>query len=289
MEDIEQRAVRYKHEAIKKLSSKSFLQSLFGTNKTDQAIDYYQRSGNLFKMLKNWKEASYVFSEAAELQVKIGNEYDAGNSFVNAANCSKKYDLEKAIYYLFRAIEIYASLGKFATAAKYHKTIAELYHENQEIEKALKQYEQAAEYYKNEDNLCAAKACLIIVAEQNALREDYAKAIQLFEQVADYELNSNLLKYSAKDRFFQAALCQLCLDDAQVPRMIEKFNIKCPFFGGSREEGFINLLCKSIECNNLEEFNFQVKTYDSVSKFSTWYISVLLKIKRRIEGVIDLK
>lgn len=74
------------HEIINVLSS---------SNKTDDALDCYQKAGNLFKMAKTWSKAGNAFCQAANLIVKSGSDRwnDAATAYVDAANCYKKSDI----------------------------------------------------------------------------------------------------------------------------------------------------------------------------------------------------
>ncbi|KAK6296428.1 hypothetical protein J4Q44_G00325700 [Coregonus suidteri] len=104
-------------------------------------------------------------------------------------------------------------MGRFTIAAKHHISIAEIFEtELVDIEKAIAHYEQAADYYKGEESTSSANKCLLKVATYVAQLEQYQKAIEIYEQVGTNVMDSTLLKYSAKDYFFKAALCHFCVD-----------------------------------------------------------------------------
>jgi len=54
-------------------------------------------------------------------------------------------------------------------------------------------------------------------------------------QVASASLESSLLKYSAKEYFFRAALCHLCVDSLNAQHAIERYQEQYPAFQDSRE------------------------------------------------------
>lgn len=56
-----------------------------------------------------------------------------------------------------------------------------------------------------------------------------------FVQVASASLESSLLKYSAKEYFFRAALCHLCVDALNAQHAIERYQEQYPAFQDSRE------------------------------------------------------
>jgi alpha-soluble NSF attachment protein len=73
------------------------------------------------------------------------------------------------------------------------------------------------------------------VAQYAAQLADYEKAISIYEQVAASSLESSLLKYSAKEYFFRAALCHLCVDMLNAQHALERYIQQFPAFQDSRE------------------------------------------------------
>lgn len=76
---------------------------------------------------------------------------------------------------------------------------------------------------------------MLKVAQYAAQLEDYDKAIQIYESVAGSCLDSSLLKYSAKEYFFRAALCHLCVDLLNATHALDKYAHQYPAFQDSRE------------------------------------------------------
>jgi len=184
-----------------------------GTSRSDEAIDLYVRAANMFKMAKKWSAAGNAFVQAAELHQKTANKHDAAANYVDAGTCYKKSDPNEAVNNFTKAIEIYTDLGRFSMAAKHHITVAEIYEsEAVDIEKAIQHYEQAADYYKGEESNTSANRCMLNVARYAAQLEKYDKAIEIYEEVAANSIESSLLKYSAKEYYFRAALCHMCVD-----------------------------------------------------------------------------
>lgn len=92
---------------------------------------------------------------------------------------------------------------------------------------------------------------MLKVAQYAAQLEDYEKAISIYEQVAASSLESSLLKYSAKEYFFRAALCHLSVDLLNAQHAIEKYAQQYPAFQDSREFKLIKVgpLCFAIKCS----------------------------------------
>lgn len=170
-------------------------------------------------MAKKWPFAGKAFCEAANLHLKLGNKHDASNCFIDAGISYKKSDPQEAVNCFMKGIEIMTDMGRFSTAAKHHMTVAEMYESDiVDLEKAIIHFEQAADYFKGEESITSANRCLLNVARYAAQLEQYQKAIDIYEQVGKSCIENTLLKYSAKEHFFRAALCHMCVDqlNAQV-------------------------------------------------------------------------
>uniref|UniRef100_A0A8C8AL64 NSF attachment protein beta n=1 Tax=Otus sunia TaxID=257818 RepID=A0A8C8AL64_9STRI len=196
----------------------------------------YTRAANMFKIAKNWSAAGNAFCQAAKLHMQLQSKHDSATSFVDAGNAYKKADPQEAINCLNAAIDIYTDMGRFTIAAKHHITIAEIYEaELVDIEKAIAHYEQAADYYKGEESNSSANKCLLKVAAYAAQLEQYQKAIEIYEQVGTNTMDNPLLKYSAKEYFFKAALCHFIVDELNAKLALEKYEEMFPAFTDSRE------------------------------------------------------
>uniref|UniRef100_A0A3Q4GFI5 N-ethylmaleimide-sensitive factor attachment protein, alpha b n=1 Tax=Neolamprologus brichardi TaxID=32507 RepID=A0A3Q4GFI5_NEOBR len=251
-------------EAEKKMkSSQSFFGALFGgSSKLEEACDMLVRAANMYKMAKNWCAAGNAFSQAAHLHLQMQSKHDAATNFIDAGNAFKKADPQEAINCLNRAIEIYTDMGRFTIAAKHHISIAEIYEtELVDVDKAIAHYEQAADYYRGEESTSSANKCLLKVATYAAQLEQYQKAIEIYEQVGTHAMDSTLLKYSAKDHFFKAALCHFCVDH---------LNAKV-------SEKLIESILK--RCENFSD----VKEFDTISRLDQWLTTMLLRIKKTIQ------
>uniref|UniRef100_A0A672T0T9 Beta-soluble NSF attachment protein n=1 Tax=Sinocyclocheilus grahami TaxID=75366 RepID=A0A672T0T9_SINGR len=170
---------------------------------------------------------------------------------------------------------------RFTIAAKHHITIAEVYEsELVDIEKAIAHYEQAADYYKGEESNSSANKCLLKVASYSAQLEQYPKAIEIYEQVGSNTMDNPLLKYSAKEYFFKASLCHFIVDELNAKLAIGKYEEMFPAFSDSRE-------CKLLKvCDNRKSRTvfIQVKEFDSISRLDQWLTTMLLRIKKTIQG-----
>lgn len=98
-----------------------------------------------------------------------------------------------------------------------------------------------------------------------------------------------MLKYSAKEHFFRASLCHLCIDALNAQHAVAKYEEQYPAFGDSREAKLIKTLVSEIENADVEAFTEAVKAYDSISRLDTWYTTMLLRVKKAMSEPDDLR
>ncbi|NXB54006.1 SNAA protein, partial [Leucopsar rothschildi] len=172
--------------------------------------------------------AGAAFSRAAQLQLQLQSKHDAATNLVDAGNAFRKADPQEAVNCLLRAIEIYTDMGRFTMAAKHHITIAEICESDLlDMGKAIAHYEQAADYYKGEESTrYQIPPCGMFwnVLERSGI----------LSQVGAVAMDSPLLKYSAKEHFFRAALCHFCVDMLNCKLAVQRYEEMFPAFSDSR-------------------------------------------------------
>ncbi|XP_072031499.1 alpha-soluble NSF attachment protein-like [Amphiura filiformis] len=292
MADNEAKGKALREEAERKMkSADGFIGKLFGgTQKLEEAVELFHRAANMFKMAKKWNEAGDSFCKAAEIQSQQASNHQAATDYVDAGNCYKKSNPQQAVEVLKQAIEIYTDMGRFTIAAKHHITIAEIYeNEMVDLEKAITHFRQAADFYKGEESNSSANKCLLKVAQYSAQLEQYTNATEIYEQVAATAMDNPLLKYSAKDYFFKAALCHMCVDLLNAQLAIQKYEEMFPAFSDSRECKLLKKLSEAAEDQNVDAYTDAVKDYDSISRLDQWLTTILLRIKKAVGGDPDLR
>ncbi|KAL3873304.1 hypothetical protein ACJMK2_036440 [Sinanodonta woodiana] len=285
MADQEQKGNEYMAEAEKKLkSSQGFFNSLFGgSSKIEDAAELFVRAANAYKMAKKWPAAGDAFCRAATLQLQLNSRHDAATQYVDAGNAYRKADPQEAVNCMLKAVEIYTDMGRFTIAAKHHMTIAEIYETDlADIEKAITSYEQAADYYKGEESKSSANKCLLKVAQFSAQLERYDKAVEIYEEVAVSCMDNSLLKYSAKDHFFRAAICHMCIDTLNGQQAIQKYEDMFPQFADDRCCKLLKSLIAALEEEDVDTFTDAIKEYDSISRLDQWMTTMFLRIKNRM-------
>lgn len=256
----------------------------------EDAIDLYVRAGNMLKMEKDWQEAGKTFSKCGDLYLEMDSKHDAATKYTDASNCYKKCNPQEAVNCLLKAVNIYTDMGRFSVAAKHHVSIAEIYeNEGADVSKAVDHYTKAADYYQCEESNTTANKCLLKVAYFAAQLENYQRAIEIYENIGQSSLDNNLLKYGAKEHFLRAGLCHLCVDNLNAQIATKKYEEMSPAFADSRECKLLKDLCGKIESKDVDGFAEVVQDYDSISRFDSWYTTLLLRIKKQIIEEEDLR
>ncbi|CAG2168994.1 unnamed protein product [Oppiella nova] len=114
-------------------------------------------------------------------------------------------------------------------------------------------------------------------------------AVDIYESVANQSIESPLLKYAAKEHYFRAALCHLCIDQLNAQLAVKKYEEMYPQFSDSRECKLLKQLLERLEENDVDGYTAAIQEYDSISRLDQWYTNILLQIKKQIESDSDMK
>jgi len=282
-------AEQLREEAEKLESSKGgFFAKVFGggADKLEEACDLYTRAGSRFKVDQKWSSAGECYEKASSLQMtKLDNKHEAAQNLVEAGNCWRKAEPKRATDCLAQAIEVYIDLGRASLVAKQHVTIAEIWEaEPDQIEKSIDHYRKASQVYRGEEQQSQANKCDLKAASMLALNKQFDQAVRLFEAVASNACESNLLKYSAKDYFFKAAICHFCQDTQATRSAIERYEEQFPSFADTREYELLQTLLEAAEADKIDDFSDAIKKYDSISRIDNWLTTNLLCVKKRLES-----
>ncbi|KAK9173822.1 hypothetical protein CmeUKMEL1_18250 [Cryptosporidium meleagridis] len=311
-----------KAEKAGKGSTGFFSSLLAGGPDYDEAIQLYSEAGNKFKILKAWVDGCECFSRAAELSLKQNDLVTASNFYTECGNIMKRSDLQKAIPYFLKAVELYNKNGRFSQSGKLYKNIAESLESDFQYVECCEFYKKAAdmfdmdEYSKTAYSSCILKYadnfslsindeysnCSISKTEKAAPRDNsLLEAVEIYEKEAKKALSNSLIKYNAKEYLFKAFLIILSLEDnvdAQIKW--EKYSSIDQSFCTSPQ----GKLCRSIldimerrqnlvgEENDdlnknrfVEEFTSLVEEYNNIYPVDDWKVHFLSIIKKNLSGI----
>lgn len=122
------------------------------------------------------------------------------------------------------------------------------------------------------------------VADIAALESDFYKSIQIYERVAKSSISNNLMKYSVKEYFLKAGICQLATKDmVDAERKLNEYRELDPTFASQREHQLLVDLLGAIQAGDQDQFTDKLFLYDQISKLDSWKTTLLLRIKNQIE------
>ena len=261
--------------------------------KYEDAAESFTRAANAYKV-GGWNdEAGNAYKRAAELyKDKLNSVGEASKCLSDAGGCFKKGNSSEAVGCYRSAVTLLCDAGRLNQAAKLSKQIAEIF-ENEDdasgdaITAAIASYEQAAELFEMEQAKSQASTCLQKVAELSSGALDppeLLRAAEIYESLGKQCLESNLLKYNAKNHFLHAVMCHLANGDSiGASQAFSRFDSLDYTFGESREGKFSKQLVDCVEEFDPEGFATACFEYDRISKLDPWKTSMLVKVKRSIE------
>jgi len=246
----------------------------------EDACECYTKAATCYKIAKKYTKSAENYLKIAQLQQFLKNDWEVASNFVEA---SRSYKLagqhQESINNLKIAIPMLLEEGKFSSAARHTKEIAELYLNLGLIENAISSFQEAADIYIPEGETSSGNSCRIKVAELSAQIKQYSKASEVFEQIAVESMSqNNLQRFAAKILFLKAGLCILAVDVVAARKAIERFNNTDVSFAGAKEGQFLEELTKTCESNDEDAFNSFLAKYQQ--EIDAWKTSVLLDIKK---------
>jgi alpha-soluble NSF attachment protein len=111
----------------------------------------------------------------------------------------------------------------------------------------------------------------------------------MYLKIGTQSIENPLLKYGARDHFFRAGLCHLCIDSLNCQQAIARYESILASFADSRESNFLKGLVAAVEENSVDNFTNSVKDYDNISRLDNWCTTLLLRVKKNLNEEPDLK
>lgn len=213
----------------------------------------------------------------------------AAQFYQQAAEALAKVNPMDAMVHYKTAISMLCDAGRFSNAAKLQKQIGEIYEQQENKEEALEAYSKAADYFSGENQASSANTMMLKVAQFSAELGKYDAALEIYESIAKSSMESNLLKFNAKNHLLNAGICALATKDMVLVQMKwEEFQEIDYTFADSREGKFLQAMNQSYEAFNADAFADAVYQYDRISKVEPWKVTLLLRIKEGIVGEVDV-
>lgn len=276
----------YYKKANEKINRFSIMSIFERTRKYEEAQPLFERAANAYKLAKNFDKAADAYMKVAECYTKIGSMYEVGTHYINAFQCYKKCDMNKAVSCIKLAIELYKDEGNSSMLFKCTKDLAECYEILNMTEHALESYKLAAEISEIDNRPQQQQQAQQKIAEQHIKLEQYSDAGKIFELLANAYIDNNLLKFKVIDNIFDSLICLLATDDiVMVQRNIERYSDTYANFGSSNECKLVQKLSNAIAEMNIDDYTNAINEYDTIKKLKDWHVKVLLGIKNKISSI----
>ena len=265
--------------------------------KYEDAAELFTKAANAYKVGGCNDEAGRAYQRAAELyKDKLQSLGEASKCLSDAGACLKKSNPNEAVGCYRSAVTLLCDAGRLNQAAKLSKEIAEIFENDgsdaedgggDAISAAIASYQQAAELFEMEQAKSQASSCLQKVAELSSGALDppeLLRAAEIYESLGRQCLESNLLKYNAKNHFLNGVMCHLANSDSiGASQALARFDNLDYTFADSREGKFARQLVETVEAFDPEGFATACFEYDRISKLDPWKTSMLVRVKRSIE------
>ena len=236
----------------------------------DQGADQFFQAGTLFKSGSEWRAAADAFLRAAENRSAPG---DRATDQVQAAQCFKKAGDPEFPTHLEKPIEYFAAHGRFSSAARLEREVAE-WLEARGDSRAELHYARAVQHYENcvPPQIATARPIKIKLGEQAG----YAKGALIFEEVA-----CSLTGYPPLARPFhlRTGLCHLANRDTHRASL----ETRDVGWESSREYRLLASLVTSVEESDVTAFQSCLREYDALTPLDAWHIGICRDIKNGLE------
>jgi len=96
--DREKEALKLIETANKKIKG-SFFSNIFNSqsSRNEEALDLFEKAGNMFKLAKNWQKAGECFQRCGEIEEKLDS--DAASHYLEASHCFSFVDQSSIMIY----------------------------------------------------------------------------------------------------------------------------------------------------------------------------------------------
>ncbi|CAF0947621.1 unnamed protein product [Didymodactylos carnosus] len=277
-------------EADKKSkASGGFLNKIFSnsSNVAEDARTLYVKAGNQAKSEGNYPLAVEAYTKA----LPGGEQFEQAACYENIAASYMMCDPSKAVEPFEKAAELHCTLNRFPTAAGCLEKAADVHEQCENYDKAYEALTTAQRFYVQERQKASAGRVKTRMANIRIQQRKYMDAKLLFEEMAELVKDDPMLRYGAKDHYFRAVLCSLCIDVDNGQIVFDKYTEENPSFDNHQPE--VKLLRNIIQClhdGNKEQYLQYIKDSPLASIKNDKNVKVLLEdIKKKLDGDIDLK
>jgi alpha-soluble NSF attachment protein len=237
----------------------------------DLVAELYSKAANVYRMNKQYELAIDNYQLSADYYLKCDNSHEAINQYTKIIEILSSGQYQQKIVFYKKMLDLYISNGNFDRVNKVNYEIAQLYFDNFDYESAKSFYNEVIEMH---DTRYYEKS-LIAMTKIYLMEDNFAKMAKIYEILCDKQS-----KY-----YINVILCHLCNNDVVAATVITKRFCNM-FHDGvkSYETDFVNNLINSYENHDLNSFMLTMANYKDYHFMHDMTVSLLVKIKHRLES-----
>lgn len=256
----------------------------------DKGYERFIAAGAQYKLDKAYLKAGEAYMRAGDCAIKLKNQYEASQAYVDSANAYKKVDMGQAKTMLKLAIDMNIENNRLAAAAKLEKEFAEALEKDGSLSEAIEHYRKAAQYFHAEDQPQAAVGCRAKVAALLGELDKFMEAAELYEEIGEF-YTSGPMKHQSREPYVRALICRAALINnenrgelsAECAETWTAYTQRDPNLRYTREAEFIAKVLEAAEENDVEKFEDAVHMLDELRLLDDWKTHVLLVMKKNFE------
>lgn len=251
--------------------------------KYNHASGLFESAADLYRSYGRWRLAGEAYCRAGDAEKKMAETLIAGTYYVDSAECFERVDVNEAVKLYQKAIGLYATMGRFTSAATVQTRVAELYEADQAFANAAEAYQYASDYFLGDD--LYSQAVLSLYKSGMCLCEDnsYLQAHQKFDRAGRYAADDNLVKFKTPEMFFDAALCLLA--EGKIPNT-EDYIMECAQrdanFAVGRDRRFLYDVIDTAKAGDIHDFIDHCWNFDYVDELDPFELKMLDEIREMI-------
>lgn len=251
--------------------------------KYNQASRLFETAADIYQCYAKWRFAGEAYARAGDAEKKMNELLIAGTYFIDAAECYERIDVNEAIRIYQKAIGLYATIGRFVSAATVQTRVAELYEADGALAHAAEAYQYASDYFLGDDLYSQTILALYQAGVCLTMDNTFRAAHEKFEQAARFAADDNLTKFKVPEFMFDSALCLLA--EGNLPEA-EDYIILCSRrdanFAVGRERRFLFDIIDCANASALDDFIDHCWNFDYVDELDPFELKMLDEIREMI-------
>lgn len=270
---------------INKLSNPNLFAKIFGNNneRFTKICELYQDVINSYITKKEYDNAltftlirlDILKNNKEILDIPLGMEY------LEIAKIQEKINQLDSIKYYKLAYDNFGETHNRNNMIKTLMKIGDIYKQNDEIDNSIIYYKQAIELCDAFDDDATQNKISLIIAGLCVQKELFSDAMIYYEATAKKYLDNHIMKFSSSKYFFLSMLSCICNDNMNESKSKYDEYVNNNYVK-EVEKSFINNILKSIEDDNIEDFQQIIREYDDMHALDEVQIALLKYIKNNI-------